>query len=75
MKESSGSASSFSTVQRPVNGSDPVEEKRETMLGWKDLENMVDRVQNALPFSIICDGLRDVTRQERATPAGVRCQL
>jgi len=46
MKESSGRASSFSTDHRPVNGSDPVDEKRETMLGWKDLENMVDRVQN-----------------------------
>ena len=42
MNESSGRASSFSTVQRPVNGSDPVEEKRETMLGWNDLENIVD---------------------------------
>jgi len=42
MKESSGRASSFSIDQRPANGSDPVEEKRETMLGWNDLENMAD---------------------------------
>ena len=42
MKESSGRVSSFWIVHRPVNGSDPVDEKRETMLGWNDLENMVD---------------------------------
>lgn len=46
MKESSGRASSFWTDQRPVSGSEPVDEKRETMLGWNDLENMVDRVQH-----------------------------
>lgn len=45
MKESSGRVSSVLTDQRPVNGSDPVEEKRETILGWNDLENMVARVE------------------------------
>jgi len=57
MKESSGRASSFSTDQRPANGSDPVEEKRERMLGWKDLENMVDWVQKAWALSIIGIGV------------------
>ena len=40
MEESSGRATSFATAHRPVNGSDPVEENRETMLDWKDLENI-----------------------------------
>lgn len=61
MKESSGRASSLSTDQRPVNGSDPVEEKRETMLGWNDLENMVGLVQMHSRFDHLCDVMVCVT--------------
>ena len=77
MNESSGRASSFSDVHKPVNGSDPVEEKRETMLGWNDLENMVDQIQKCITvFDHLAGCVTSRGRKAHGTSSGatMRCQ-